>query len=361
MAYPTSRISTQCPQCGAPLTMAAQQVIDVGEEPTLRDRLLRGRLNVLQCPNCGARTPIAVPMLYHDPEKQLLFAYMPNQMQLTMEQEEKEIGRLANLVLNHTPPEKRKSYLLTPTRVMSYEGLVEKILEAEGISPEEMRRQTNKIQLVMRMAQAVGNEDRLTALIEEHKEQIDRGLLTLIAATMQQAAESQDEETVRRYRALRDKIVKQLDLKAEEVPSLSVEEAYDALIGTLLELPEERLQGAVATNRPLMDYNFFMHLTQRADQAGDEEKQKLLTLRKTLVALTDEMDQLAETAMRRAAEQLNTLLRAEDIDAKIEEMYPHLDEAFLVVLSANVEQAKAQGREEIVEVLTRIYHRVVDA
>ncbi len=349
MAYPTNRLSIHCPQCGQPLTMTAQQVIDVGEDPTLRDRLLRGRVNVLSCPHCGVKGPIALPLVYHDPSHELLLAFLPNEMQLTMEQEEREVGRLTNMVLNNTPPEKRKGYLLNPTRVMSYDGLMEKIMEAEGVSPDQMRKQTEKIRLLLQHGADGGQRRAAEHADRAEQGEVDKNFLTLIAATMAQAQEVGDEETVRRYRTLQQKLVQQLNLKASDLPTFDAAEQYDALIEALLATEPERLQTMVATNRPLLDYQFFMHLTQRAEAADAPTKQQLLALRKQVVELTDEMDRHAEQAMRRAAEQLQTLLQAPDIDAKIQEMYNDLDEAFLVVLSANLEQAEAQGYDEIVE------------
>ncbi len=361
MTYPKSRTSIPCPQCGQPVSMLIEQILDVAEEPSARDRLLKGRVNVLTCPNCGVSGPIAAPMVYHDGERQLLLAFVPHEMQLTLEQEEREIGRLTNQVLNNTPAKKRRGYLLNPTRVMTYDGLFEKILEAEGISADEMRKQTAKIQLVMRMAEAVGDDRKLAALIDEHKEKVDYNFLLLVTMTMQQAAEVHDEATVERYGGLRETLIAQLGLKAEEVPSLGVEGQLDTLIDALLDTPARELEGAVAANRPYLDYNFFMKLTQRAEQAESEERARLLALRTKLVQITDDMDRLAKEAMERAARQLNELLQAEDIDAKIQEMYHELDEAFLVVLSANVEQARTQGRDDVVSVLMRIYSHVVNA
>lgn len=361
MAYPTFQAAVQCPNCGQHTTMAIEQVIDVGEEPSKRERLLRGRINVMRCERCAATGPIAVPMIYHDPNHDMLLAFIPPEMHLAHEQEEKEVGRLTNLVLDNTPAEKRRGYLLNPTRVMSFDSLVEKIMEAEGVSPDDLRKQTQKIQLVMKMAQVAHEDEKLKALIQEHRETIDYNFMVLVTVTLQQAAEVHDEPTVERYNALREKLIKELDLKADQVPSMGVEPSMDDLIDTLLTTPAIMLQGTVASNRPLLDYNFFLRLSQRAEESGDEqEKARLLTLRSRLVELTEEMDRLAREAMERAAQQLNAVLQAEDINAKIQELYEELDEAFLVVLSANVEQARSQKREDIVELLMRIYSRVVE-
>lgn len=361
MAYPTFQRTMRCPQCDNTLTVSLQPVVDVGEDPKQRQRFLKGELNVVRCPRCGFAGSPATPMVYHDPARQLMLAYVPHELGLTLPQEEQEIGRLTNLVLENTPTAQRKAYLLNPTRVMTMDGLYEKVLEAEGVSAEEIRKQTAKIQLVTQMAKAVGDDAALTALIEAHREEIDYNFLVLVTMTIQQAAEVHDEATVERYGSLREKIITQLGLTADEVPSLGVEQNIDELIDMLLATPAMQLQSAVAANRPLLDYNFFMHLTQRAEQAIGEEQERLFALRKQVVEMTDEMDQMAREAMERAAGHLNALLQAEDIEAKLQELYYELDEAFLVVLSANVEQARAQGRDDIVEVLMRIYSHVVNA
>ncbi|HEX8682170.1 MAG TPA: CpXC domain-containing protein, partial [Ardenticatenaceae bacterium] len=183
MAYPTFQRTMRCPQCDNTLTVSLQPVVDVGEDPKQRQRFLKGELNVVRCPRCGFAGSPATPMVYHDPARQLMLAYVPHELGLTLPQEEQEIGRLTNLVLENTPTAQRKAYLLNPTRVMTMDGLYEKVLEAEGVSAEEIRKQTAKIQLVTQMAKAVGDDAALTALIEAHREEIDYNFLVLVTMT----------------------------------------------------------------------------------------------------------------------------------------------------------------------------------
>lgn len=363
MAYPVSQTTVNCPNCGQSVAVRLEQVIDVGQEPAKKQQFLRGQVNVLACSRCGNRTVVAAPLVYHDPEKQLLLAYIPHELNLPMAQEEQEVGRLTNLVMNNTPPERRKAYLLNPTRIMSLNALVEKVMEADGVNAEQLREQTQKVQLIVKMAEAAYDDAKVSALIEENREKIDYNFMTLITMTLQQAAQMHDEPTVDRYGRLREKIVKQLELKAEDLPSLGVEENIDTLIDDLLTAKDTSsvaLQNVVATNRPLIDYQFFLHLTQRADNAPAEEQARLIALRDELVRLTDEMDKMAQEAIESATRQLNEVLESDDIEGKLQELYPHLNEAFLVVLSANVEQARSMNREDIAEMLMRIYGRVVE-
>lgn len=228
------------------------------------------------------------------------------------------------------------------------------------VSADQLRKQTEKIHLVMDMAKMAYDKDVLAVMIDQHRDDIDYNFLVLITMTIQQAAQTHDEATVDRYGRLREQITKQLDLKAEDLPSLGVENQIDELIDTLLATPPMMLQGAVAANRPLIDYNFFIHLSQRAEQSQNiTEKEQLLALHSTLLEITEKMDRLAEEAMQRATSQLNEVLQAEDIEAKLQELAPNLDEAFLVVLSAHVEHAKAQRHQQIEMSLMRIYAHVV--
>lgn len=363
MAYPVSQTTVNCPNCGQPTTVRLEQVIDVGQEPAKKQQFLRGQINVLSCARCGNRTVVAAPLVYHDPEKQLLLAFIPHELNLPMAQEEQEVGRLTNMVLNNTPAEQRKAYLLNPTRIMSLNALVEKVMEADGVNADQMREQTQKVQLIVKMAEAAYDDAKLRTMIEENQAKIDYNFMTLITMTLQQAAQMHDEPTVDRYGRLREAIVKQLDLKAEDLPSLGVEENIDALIDDLLAAKDSStvaLQNVVATNRPLIDYQFFLHLTQRADNAPADEQTRLMELRDELVSITDEMDRMAQQAIEVATRQLNEVLESDDVEAKLQELYPHINEAFLVVLSANVEQARAMKREDIAEMLMRIYARVVE-
>lgn len=234
-------------------------------------------------------------------------------------------------------------------------------MQAQEVSVDQLRNQTQKIHLVMEMAKVAYEKETLTAMIEQHREDIDYNFLMLITMTIQQGAQTHDEPLVDRYGRLREQIVTQLDLKADEVPSLGVEDQVDDLIDMLLNTPPLMLQGAVGANRPLIDYNFFMQLTQRAEQSADPEEQKqLLALHSTLIEMTEQMDRMAQEAMERASYQLQEVLQAEDIEAKLQELFQELDEAFLVVLSANVEEANTQGRKEIANLLMHIYRRVVE-
>ncbi len=350
-----------CPQCGTPFQARVYNVVDARQQPHLKEQLLSGQLNVVTCPSCGTKGALMVPLAYHDPDKELLVLFIPSALNLSMEEEERLAGQLTNALMNAVPPEARKGYFLNPKRVMTLEGLIETILEAEGVDREALRRQSERIQLLLKMLDAVDDEAILKPLVEANREQVDRDFLFLLVGMMGAAEERQDERTFQRLRQLQEKLVTWLDIPPEEIPRAAQEAVYGDLLRMFRQVSPDQLRAAVAQYRPLLDYGFFLYVAEQIEGSEDEaEKQALETLRDALVDLTEEMDREAQEAMERAARQLNEILRAPDMDAAIAERLDELDEAFLVVLSANIQAATEQNRPDVVQVLQHIYRRVVE-
>lgn len=360
MAFAPSMMQVSCPNCGSPARARVYHIIDAAEQPELKEALLAGQLNLFQCPSCGAAGAMDAPLVYHDPEKELLLAYVPMGLNLGAQDEERFIAQATNAILNNTPQEQRKGYLLRPpTRAISLQGLAETILEADGISRDELRKQTERIRLISTLADLAYNDEKLKAAVQEHRELIDRQFLMLIGATMEAAAQQHDEETVERYSTLREKVIEFAGIDPKDVPSLGVEGIYEQVLEGLRASPPEELQAAVSANRPYLDYGFFLFLSQKMDEATGTERQELEVLRGELLRLTEEMDSEAKEAMARASQQLNEILRSDDLDEAIHSRLDSLDEAFLVVLQANIEAAQQQKREDIMQVLVAIYQKTI--
>ena len=51
------------------------------------------------------------------------------------------IGKMINQVTESLPPEQRKAYLFQPQTTLTMQGMLERILEADGISKEEIEAQ----------------------------------------------------------------------------------------------------------------------------------------------------------------------------------------------------------------------------
>jgi len=51
--------------------------INVSLDPTLKDRLFKGEINIFKCGQCQEESVIPIPLLYHDMDKPLLIQYYP--------------------------------------------------------------------------------------------------------------------------------------------------------------------------------------------------------------------------------------------------------------------------------------------
>ena len=143
-----------CPRCGTPFQAEIHQMIDVGQQPELKMQLLNGALNVAACPNCGAATQLATPLVYHDPEHQLFMIHVPQEMNVTQVQREEMIGRFTRQVMEATPQEQRRAYLFQPQMILTMQTFMEKVLETEGITKEMIDKQRKQAELLQTLARA---------------------------------------------------------------------------------------------------------------------------------------------------------------------------------------------------------------
>ncbi|MEN4098994.1 MAG: CpXC domain-containing protein, partial [Anaerolineaceae bacterium] len=125
------KTTTTCPRCRQPVLVEVEQLFDLNTNPRAKQNLLSGAFNRIRCPNCSYEGTLSTPIVYHDPEKQLLLTYFPPSLGLPVNEQERLIGPLITQVTNKLPPDKRKAYLLRPQTMLTMETMVERILEAE--------------------------------------------------------------------------------------------------------------------------------------------------------------------------------------------------------------------------------------
>ncbi|MBF6978985.1 CpXC domain-containing protein [Tuanshanicoccus lijuaniae] len=66
-----------CPICQHESHQTIQTAINTRRQPELKQKLLDGTLLMFECPDCGAKRRITTQVLYHDPDKKLLFFVAP--------------------------------------------------------------------------------------------------------------------------------------------------------------------------------------------------------------------------------------------------------------------------------------------
>ena len=181
-----------CPNCSTPYTAEVHQIIDVGRQPELKQMVLSGQLNVAVCPNCGAGGQLSSVVLYHDPDHELFMLYVPPELQMDQMQQEQYIGRLTREVLDKTPMEQRRAYMLQPAMILTMQSFVEKVLETEGITKEMIDRQRKQAELLDTLAKA--EPDVVDYLIKERSSEIDETFFLMLKSFVERAVQMDDNE-----------------------------------------------------------------------------------------------------------------------------------------------------------------------
>lgn len=345
----------QCPNCKQPVTADVQQLFDVNVNPRDKERLLSGAVNVLQCPNCGYQGSLSTPVVYHDPEKELLLTYFPPELNQPMEEQEKTLGPLIQRVMDKLPQEKRKGYLLKPQAMFTFQTLIETVLEGEGVTKEMIEAQQKRLDLLQRLTTL--SDDALPEVIKQEEELIDRDFITLMNRLAQGSAAAGDEGSVAKLTQIQEAILehsslgREIKAQADEIEAArkSLQEAgeeltREKLLDLVIESAENevRLNALVSLARPGMDYVFFQNLSERMDKAEGDEKGKLEKLRADLLEITGQIDAQLQARLQAAQQNLENILKAENPGEALGQNIAVLDDFFLQVLN----QALAEAEEK---------------
>ncbi|MBC8206578.1 MAG: CpXC domain-containing protein [Kiritimatiellales bacterium] len=70
--------SIRCPQCNHTQNAELYESINVAQQPELKKALFENRLNRVVCEACKASFRLDKPLLYHDPDRNILIHWMPD-------------------------------------------------------------------------------------------------------------------------------------------------------------------------------------------------------------------------------------------------------------------------------------------
>jgi len=367
------RTQVSCPNCRQPVVVDVEQLFDASEDPSAKQKLLAGAFNLIQCPNCGYQGNLATPIVYHDADKELLLTYMPPEIGLPRDEQEKLIGSLINQAVNKLPPEKRKAYILRPQTTLTIQGLIERILEADGITKEMIEAQQKKINLIQRLLSAT--DDVLAEIIRQEDHLIDAEFFALLSRLAEAAAASGDREGTQKIIDLQNKLVpatsygRHLQEQTQEVEAAvaSLQEAGEGLTREkLLELVikapnESRVQAFVSLARPGMDYQFFQLLSDRIDRARGEGRKRLINLRDNLLEMTRKIDEQVEQRRVLVQRMIDTILQAPDVKGAMTQNLGAIDEFFVQELGKTLEAAREEGDLEKISKLQTMMEVIQEA
>ena len=362
------KTQTACPQCHQPNIVEVQQIFDQGQDPTAKQKLLNGTVNVIQCPTCGYSGMIATPIVYHDPEKELLLTFFPPESNIPLNEQERQLGPLINKVIDGLPPEKRKAYVLQPQSMLTFQTLIEKILEADGITKEMIEDQQKKIRLIQRLLTIPENE--LETTIEQEKDQFDMAFFALFSRLMQSAAAQKDNEAVKKLEQIQNLLFEKTETGKELYQSSqqtqkalkALQEAgkdggltREKLLDVIVDAKSDtELATLVSLARNGMDYTFFQLLSQKIDNAKDKEKERLTGLREKLLELTSEIDKHVQEEYSQTKQLLEKIIQAQDIEAETEKNFENITELFLQVVEDEIANARKQADLDRIQKLERV-------
>src|SRR5215813_14025074 len=198
-------IQITCPNCRQPFQAVLEQLIDGANDPQSKARLLSGRLNMAVCPNCHYQSMITTPLIYHDGSRDLLITFIPMELGLSPADQQKAIGSLTNAVIHSLPQDQRKGYLFTPKAALTYQGLIEMILEADGVTKEMINAQRAKMQLAQSFLQA--EPSKWPDMVREHDADLDMEFFSILTATAQAAMAEGRRDAFERVIGMRDQLL----------------------------------------------------------------------------------------------------------------------------------------------------------
>ncbi len=353
-----AKTQAACPNCGQPMVVDITQLIDVRMNPELKNQLLSGRLNFGSCQVCGFQGQVPVPLVYHDPEKELLLTFTPPDVGKSMEEKESALAPLLQKVIDNLAPEERKGYLFQPQSMLTMSNLIKNVLKADGITEEMLESQQEKMELLEKLL--TQNEEDLSDLIQKHEDKIDQEFFALFTEIAQRVVASQDEASINKVRIIQEKLLqdtemgREIDLERKEIQAArdSLEQLGENLTrGKLLDLVvsapnQQRVKALTSLARPAMDYNFFQMFTELIENTDGEQRKKLVERRNAILKMTQEIDQAVNQRIAAGRTIIEKLLEEDDPARAVQQNLQLIDEYFVQALAVEIEKAEQEGNKE---------------
>lgn len=325
------------------------QVVDVGRDPSLKSALLSGRL-----------TNLAAPFIYHDPSKQIAYILMPMELNLRDVEQQRIIGQLTQTVMRGLPENAPRAYLLQPRIFFTLQSLIEAILEQDGITPEMLRAQQERADLLRELLR-ITDEATLRAKMRENDAKIDAAFFDIFSASLEVNLASGREQAARQLANLQQLLIeettygKYVGARAAALEAFRKSPTRETLLDQLIAAPDaESREMLIALGRQLLDYAFFQQLTMRIESADEAGKQKLIALRKEIQETRDKIDAASRAYMEEKAALIQAIAASDNPLETAREHDAEIDDAFFAVLQANAQEAQRRGDEQTLKALSAV-------
>ena len=345
-----------CPRCRQMIPANVEQLFDVTHEPASKQRLLSGQSNFARCQFCGYEGRLATPIIYHDNDKELLLTFFPPELAMPLNEQEKMIGPLIKKVMDRLPPEKRKGYLLSPRANLTYESMMETILGKDGITPEMLKGQQERVQLMEKLMQ-ITSKDVRSELIKQNTLIVDEQFFALFSRIAQNAMQSRQEPISRAMIEIQTQLLEETEYGRQLKESVGELEAAqkilqdegkgltrEKLLDFVLDAKTDaRIRAYVSLARAGMDYVFFQNLTEKIEKTSAEEKTRLEGIREKLLIFTSEADKQLEARFKQGEKFVESLLEQEDIEKATQENLEGFSQDTVEVVNQLLRQASEKN------------------
>jgi hypothetical protein len=366
----------QCPNCRSPITADIYQLLDVDQAPQIKEALLGGGINMAQCQNCGWTGQVAAPLVYHDSAHDLLMTFVPMELNLPYDQQERMMGQLVRAVVESVPQEKRRAYLLQPQQIFRWQTFMEKVYETEGITPEMLAKQQRQIELLQTLIKA--DNDVVTYLLNDRKADVDDDtFVQMVQATLQQAVQAQQTEAMTRLSNLQYYVMtktaagkraekRQIAMNALQQEAKAKNGVTPQMVAehVIKNMDDDATIDAIVEATGAISYEFFGALSQQIDAAAKAGETRTVTrlteIRTRLLTIYDEMQKVSAQLMKDALKTVNTIARAPDKRVALQQMAEQIDEAFMITLEQQLEIAQDSADLDRILALKEIQKHLED-
>ena len=348
---------TTCPRCKSPILVEVEQLFDLNVDPQAKNKLLSGSFNTIACKNCGYQGMMSTPLVYHDPSKELLLTFFPPEMGLPVNEQERLMGPLIKQVVDKLPPEKRKAYIFRPQTMFTLQTMIEKILEADGITKEMLDGQQKRVALLQRLL-STPQADARSTIIQQEEALVDESLFGILSRLVESAMSQGDQQLARGLAAIQQELLTQTKVgqelqsqsKEAEAALKSLQDASEKgltreiLLDLLVEAPTDiRFSTLVSLARSGLDYNFYQILTNRIAAADEPQKAKLTEMREKLLTLTAEIDKTMQKQQGQMLQLLEQILAAPDVRQAAQDNLEAFNDMFVELIQKELETARAKA------------------
>lgn len=371
---PNNTMTTRCAQCGQPVEAQVRTVVDAQRDPEGKSLLLSNRLNAAQCPSCGNVTQVGAPLLYHDASKELLIAFVPMEVGVQQGQnEEKIVGDLMNQLTSDLDASNFKSYMFNPKRALTLQGVIDQVLEADGITKEMVEAQRKRVSMVQDMVRMTDDET-LREFVKNNDDEITEDLFQIMSVMAQSAMAEGQRQVVERLSAIQEVLLEQSTVGKRLIGQ---QQTIESVVNDLRELgmqpdaeamanlaasyagDDDKVQAFVGLVGSSLEEDFFEHLSSHVEAASGDDRAALQDLTERIREYQQEVEADMAQTVQQIDSFIDTLLETDDIEQELQQNMDLISTDFISVLALKMQQAEAAQDEARMHKLTEIYARVL--